>query len=47
VKWPEWHAFIQAINPQGCIFMPTSYNTIKQRVGAWFPQAKDIIQKRL
>ena len=43
MEWPEWHAFIQAINPHGCIFIPASHNTIKQRVGAWFPQAKDIV----
>jgi hypothetical protein len=47
VEWLEWHAFTQAINPQGRIFMPTSHNTIKQRVGAWFPQAKDTVRKRL
>ena len=27
--------------------MLTSYNTIKQRIEVWFPQAKDIVQKRL
>ena len=43
VEWPEWHAFIQALNPQGYTFMPTSHNTIKQRIKAWFLQAKDIV----
>ena len=27
--------------------MPISHNTIKQRIDAWFPHAKDIIRKRL
>jgi hypothetical protein len=47
VEWPEWHTFVQALNPQSHTFMPTSHNTIKQRIGAWFPQAKDIVRKRL
>ena len=47
VEWPEWHALVQALNPQGRVFMPTSYNTIKQRIDAWFPYAKDIVRKRL
>ena len=47
VEWPEWHAFIQALNPQGHAFMPTSHNTIKQRIETWFPQAKDIVRRRL
>ena len=47
VEWPEWHAFVQALNPQGQIFMPTSHNTIKQRNEAWFPEAKHIVRKRL
>ncbi|KAF1988405.1 hypothetical protein K402DRAFT_391639, partial [Aulographum hederae CBS 113979] len=36
VEWPEWHAFVQVINPQGNTFMPTSHNTIKQRIETWF-----------
>jgi hypothetical protein len=47
VEWPEWHAFVKALNPQGHIFMPTSHNTIKQRIETWFPQAKDTVRKRL
>jgi hypothetical protein len=47
VEWPEWHAFIRALNPQGHTFIPTSHNTIKQRIDVWFPQAKDIVRKRL
>jgi hypothetical protein len=47
VEWPEWHALVQALNPQGRVFMPTSHNTIKQRIDAWFPHAKDIVRKRL
>ncbi|KAF2810922.1 uncharacterized protein BDZ99DRAFT_415174, partial [Mytilinidion resinicola] len=47
VEWPEWHAFIQALNPEGNTFIPTSHNTIKQRIANWFPQAKDIVRKRL
>lgn len=47
VEWPEWHALVQALNPQGRVFMPTSHNTIKQRIEVWFPHAKDIVRKRL
>jgi hypothetical protein len=47
VEWPEWHAFVRALNPQGHIFMPTSHNTVKQRIEVWFPHAKDIVRKRL
>ena len=27
--------------------MPTSHNTIKQRIEIWFPQAKNIVRRRL
>ena len=47
VEWPEWHAFVQALNPQGHVFMPTSHNTVRQRVDTWFLQAKDIMRRRL
>jgi hypothetical protein len=47
VEWPEWHAIVQALNPQGQVFMPISHSTIKKRVENWFPQAKDIVRKRL
>ena len=30
---------VKAPNPQGYIFMPTSHNTIKQRIEVWFSQA--------
>jgi hypothetical protein len=47
VEWPEWHAFVQALNPQSSALIPTSHNAIKKRIEAWFPQAKDIVRKRL
>jgi hypothetical protein len=47
VEWPEWHAFVQALNPQGQIFMPTSHNTVKSRLDTLFLQSKDIVRKRL
>lgn len=47
VEWPEWHAFIRALNPQGHTFMPASHRTIKDRIDTWFPQAKDMVRKRL
>lgn len=43
VEWPEWHAFIRALDPQGHTFMPASHSTIKQRIVTWFPQAKDMV----
>ena len=47
VGWPEFHAFIQALNPHGSTFIPTSHNTLKKHVTAWYIQAKDIVRKRL
>jgi hypothetical protein len=47
VEWPEWHAFIRALNPQGHIFIPTSHNTVKARLDISFQQSKDVVRKRL
>jgi hypothetical protein len=47
VQWPEWHAFVKALNPQGQVFMPTSHTTVQSRLDKWFLQSKDIVRKRL
>ena len=47
VEWPEFHSFVQALNPEASTFIPLSHNTLKARVSSWYVQAKDIVRKRL
>jgi hypothetical protein len=47
VEWPEFHAFIRAVNREAPSFIPIHHSTITDWIHNSFSEAQDIVQRVL